>query len=230
MKTENYDELMDKFYAGIANAEEISVLEREGLIDEQDISYADALNSEREQKMNWEFKDFMNEIPATKVVAHSAHRLWIKRMMAVAAVVAAMLTTYVFWPQPHQSKEIASVPEMYKQFDSNQHLIGKTVLPADEIKNTVKAEKNVKPEIRKNRNYAVQASQQKLVKNRKNNAEEKGETKTNAGDYLVMVNGKPITNEADAIAITRESLGMFSRNLTNTIDELKPIGQIKIKL
>jgi hypothetical protein len=46
---------------------------------------------------------------------------------------------------------------------------------------------------------------------------------------MVMVNGKRITDKADAIAITKESLSMVSRDFTNMVDQLKPIGQIKIK-
>ena len=53
--------------------------------------------------------------------------------------------------------------------------------------------------------------------------------KIGSRDFLVMVNGKAITNEEDAIAITRESLAMVSRNLTTTVEELKPLSEIKIK-
>lgn len=232
MKSGNYDELMDKFYGGKASAEEILLLKTEGLLDEQDIVYAEALNTEREQKMDWEFEDFLNELPATKVVALPAHRIWVKRMMAAAAIIVVILTAYVFWPQQNQPKEIASVPVIHESVDSNQELMAKSVLPADKIKYTAQSEEKVKPETRKNRNYAVQTRQQRPVKSIRNKAQanENVETKTNVEDFLVIVNGKPITNEAEAIAITRESLGMFSRNLTTTIDKLKPISQIKIRL
>ena len=230
MKSGNYDELMDKFYGRKASAEEINLLKKEGLLDEQDILYADALNSDREQKMDWEFEDFMNELPVAKIEATPVRSIWVKRMMAAAAMVAAILTAYVFWPQQHQPGEIASVTEIHKSVDTNQKLIAKPVLPTDEIKYTAQTDEKVKTVSEKNRNHGMKTSKQSQIKRMRNEAEENVETKTNMEDFLVIVNGKPITNEADAIAITRESLGMFSRNLTTTIDRLKPISQIKIRL
>ena len=50
MKSENYDELMDKFYAGKASAEDIGILKGKGLLDDQDLFYAEALRLERAQK------------------------------------------------------------------------------------------------------------------------------------------------------------------------------------
>jgi hypothetical protein len=232
MKSGNYDELMDKFYGSKASAEEINLLKSEGLLDEQDLLYVDAINSEREQKMDWEFEDFIKELPVTKIeiTRVPVRSIWVKRMMTAAAMIAAILTAYIFWPQQHQPKEIAGIPVIHQSVDSNQELITKKILPEDEINYTAQAQEKVKSETNSNQNYAVQTSQRTSAKSIRKREGKSVETNGNVEDYLVMVNGKPITNEAEAIAITRESLGMFSRNLTATVEELKPIGQIKIIL
>ena len=228
MKSGNYDELMDKFYAGTASAEEINLLQSEKLIDDLDNLYVQALDSEREQKMDWEFDNFMKEIPATKVVALPAHRIWVKRMMSAAAIVAAILTAYVFWPQQNQHKEIAKVPVIQTPIKSNQ--LAENTEPVAIIKEAQPVAEIVKTAPKANKNYAVNTRKQRPEKSIVHAAKENVDENKNTGDFLVMVNGKAITNEADAVVIMKESLSMFSRNLTSTVDELRPLSQIKIKL
>lgn len=227
MKSGNYNELLDKFYAGTASAIEISLLQSEGLINGQDMLYAETLREEREQKMDWEFEDFMNDIPQEKVVVFPARRVWMKKILSAAAVVAAIAIAYIFWPQL-QTNKIANVPVSNKTAESNKELTARVVLSANEIKDTARATKKTS---QKSRDYAVNTYKKRPVPKNIRPADKTGMSHTsNIQDYLVIVNGKPITNEAEAIAITRQSLGMVSRNLTLTIDELKPISRIKIKL
>lgn len=227
MKSGNYNELLDKFYAGTASAKEVSLLQSEGLINGQDILYAETLREERGQKMDWEFEDFMNDIPSEKMVAFPTRRVWAKRILSAAAMVAAIVAAYIFWPQPATNK-IVSIPASNKLIDSNKEFIASTVLPANDIKDTVRVTKKT---AQKSRDYAVNTSKKRPVpKSIRPANKTDADRNKNFQDYLVIVNGKPVTNEADAIAITRKSLGMISRNLTLTVDELKPISRIKIKL
>ena len=230
MKSGNYNELLDKFYAGTASAEEISLLQSEGLINEQDALYAETLRAERAQKMDWEFEDFMKDIPSEKIVTFHARGVWMKRILSAAAMVAAIVIAYIFWPQPATNK-IASVPASNKIVDSNNENITGAVLPANDIKDTAKPTEKINTATKKNTDYAVTARKKiPLPKSTRTADKTNADRNKNLQDYLVIVNGKPITNEADAVAITRESLGMVSRNLTLTIDELRPITRIKIKL
>jgi len=230
MKSGNYNELLDKFYAGKASDGEINILEKEGLLDEQDIFYCEALNSERGQKMEWDFEDFLNEIPEAKVVTIPARRRWMKRMIAAAAVLATILISYIFWPEQYKQKEIVQVPVINKQIDSNNNVNASSALPDNEVKDSVLLSKDVKTHLPQIKNYAVKTRKQSPSKSRKIAVKNKEKTASRDGNFMVVVNGKPITDEADALAIMKESLSMVSRNLTNTVDELKPIGQIKIKL
>jgi len=228
MKSGNYDELIDKFYAGKASAEEISILKSEGLLDDKDVFYADALHSEREQKMDWDFADFMKEIPATKVAALPGRRVWMKRMMAAAATVATILLAYIFWPQHDNTGEVIHVPVINKQIDSNHNVAANP--PASEMKDSTLSSGNAKTHPRPITSYTIKTSKQIPPKSNKEAAKDKEEATASDENFMVMVNGKPITDEADAIAIMKESLSMISRDLTHTVNELKPIGQIKIKL
>lgn len=228
MKRGNYDELIDKFYAGKASVEEISMLKSEELLDDQDIFYADALHSEREQKMDWDFADFMKEIPATKVAALPGRRVGIKRMMAAAATVATILFAYIFWPQHDNSGEVAHVNIINKQIDSNDNVAANP--PVSETKDSILLSGNATTHSRSITSYTVKTRKQNPTKSNKEAAKDKEGATASDENFMVMVNGKPITDEADAIAIMKESLSMISRDLTHTVNELKPIGQIKIKL
>ena len=222
MKSGNYDELIDKFYAGKASAEEISRLKSEGLLDDQDVFYADALHSERAQKMDWDFADFMKEIPATKVAALPGRRVWMKRMMAAAATVATILLAYIFWPRPNNTGEVVHVPVITKQIDSNHNIAANP--PVSKMKDSILLSEDVKKHPR------MKTSKPNPTKSNKEAAKDKEEATVSDENFIVMVNGRPVTDEADAIAIMKESLSMISRDLTHTVNELKPIGQIKIKL
>jgi hypothetical protein len=230
MKSGNYNELLDKFYAGTATAEEINLLQLEGLINEQDILYADTLREERAQKMDWEFEDFMNDIPSEKVVAFPAWRVWMKRILPAAAMIAAIVAIYIFWPQTETNK-MANVPASNKTVNSNKELIASAVLPANKIKDSSQVAENIKTTPEKNKDRDVNTDKKRPVQKSIISSDKTDvHNNSNFQDYLVVVNGKPVTNEADAAAITRESLGMVSRNLALTVNELKPISRIKLKL
>jgi hypothetical protein len=221
---------MDKFYDGKASAEDISFLKGKGLLDEQDIFYAEALNSEREQKMNWDFEDLMNEITATKVVLLPRRSLPMKRMMAAAAVVATILLACIFWPQQDNHRQIVHVPVINKKVDTGMDILSKPVLPGNKVEDSVLLSKDVKTHQPSIKNYTMKTRKHSFSKSNNGVAKDQEETTARDDDFIVMVNGKRITDEADAIAITKESLNMVSRDLTNTVNELRPIGQIKFKL
>ena len=230
MKSENYDELMDKFYAGKASAEDIGILKGKGLLDDQDLFYAEALRLERAQKMDWNFEDLMNEITATKVVAIPARSVRMKRMMAAAAVVATILLACIFWPQQDNRKQIVLVPVISKKVDSAVDLSPKAALPVDKVKDSALLSEDIKTHPRSIKNYSVKTRKYRPSKSSKGAATDQEQTAARDDDLMVMVNGKRIIDKADAIAITKESLSMVSRDFTNVVDQLKPIGQMKIKL
>ena len=230
MKSGKYNEILDKFYAGTASAEEIGLLQSEGLVNEQDSLYAEMLKEERGLKMDWEFDDFMNGLPSDKVETFSSRIVWMKRILSAAAMVAIIGAAYILWPQP-QTDKMANVPESDKTAEPNKELTATAVLPENKIKEASRAAEKVKTASEKNRRHAVNTGKKRPVQKSIRQADTPGvSNNSDSSEYLVIVNGQPIMNEADAIAITRESLSMISQNLTLTVDELKPLSQMKIEL
>lgn len=211
---DNYEEWIGRYFAGTASAEEIRILISEGLITEEDQLYASALQSEREKKLNWEFEDFKNILQkqGEEVLLHRNN--WVRKTLVAAAIVGAMIITYFFWPQQKPAKEIANLPaatepvhlNKTKVLDTTQPFIAKT---APVVKDKERSGEKGKPGL----------STKKIR-----------DTSVMPNTFIVFVNGRPIKNESEAIAITRESLTMISEDLSDAIDELKPISKIKIKL
>lgn len=230
MKSGNYDELLDKFYAGTASAEEIAALQSAALLSEQDMAYAETLNEERGQKMNWEFEDFMKDIPEQKATIIPVRNLWIRRTLSAAAVIAAIVTTYIFWPQP-QNDTIAIVPVSNKKVAGTKEQTTVIDLPAGTDAYTVQQlEKPVEQTAHKGARTSTIHKKHPVKKNTQIPDKKSDLNMNKPEDFLVMVNGKPITNEADAVAITRESLGLVARNLSLTPGEKKHAGRIRIEL
>ena len=227
MKSENYDELLNKFYAGTATATEISLLKNAGMC-ESDELYAAALADERNQTMDWTFEDLIREVPKVKLIPLTRNKVSLNRMIAAAAAVAAIVMAVTFWPTAKPYTELADKVPVDKKVDSNK--ISTYDTPTELTAITVE-EKNVTTKQRFTESKSASTVKQKQTLTYKKNILKKPNSEAEVlQDYLVMVNGKPITNEQDAIDITRASLAMFSRNLSSTMEELKPIEQIKIKL
>lgn len=228
MKNENYYELLAKFYAGTATDAEIILLKNAGM-DETDELYAAALSDERKETMDWTFEDMMKEMPETKIIPLSPKRSLMKRILAVAAVVAAIVIAVIFWPNSQPSAEFAALPPAQNKVYTNKNLA--QTKPAEDVTGTVK--RSTIQQASTPDKSVLEVKKKRATRARKNISliPDKNETESmDIQDYLVIVNGKSITNEQDAVAITRASLGMFSRNLSSTMDELKPIEQLKIKL
>ena len=230
MKSENYDELLNKFYAGTATATEISLLKNADMC-ESDELYAAALADERNQTMDWTFEDLIREVPKAKLIPLTRNKISLNRMIAAAAAVAAIVMAMTFWPTAKPYTELADKVPVDKKVDSNK--ISTYDTPTELTAITVE-EKNVTTKQRFTESKSASTVKQKQTltykKNKKTILKKPNSEAEVLQDYLVLVNGKPITNEQDAIDITRASLAMFSRNLSSTMEELKPIEQIKIKL
>jgi len=223
MKSGNYDERVRRFFAGTASPQEISILKAEGVVTRDDELYAAALQAEREQKMDWSFDAFMEEAKPAKVVALPQHTRWVKKIAAAAAVAALLVSTYLFWPQHKHSGEMAVVPvkEQAMRMDPKNNAGAKPKLAAAKIapvkKPAIVSKENTKKAVPVYRN--VKDMPAPVI-----------DSLPAAEPFMVIVNGKPVTNREEAIAIAGKSMAIFSRSLAQTIEELKPIAQIKIKL
>ncbi len=220
MKQNNYEEWLDRFFAGRATPEEISILMSRGMIDEEDQLYAEALTSERQKKLDWEYDDFMKTQEGAKEMILSMRWNWRRKLIAAAAIILIMSITYYYWPQNIIDKIGAVIPsnkiETAVQNNIESFDTTKTILTSKQSSQEIKQPKIV--------SHSSDQKLQHLL------PDFKEKISSNGDSFLVIVNGKRITNEAEAISITNESLAIISKNLFTTIEDLKPVSYIKIKL
>ena len=220
MKNDNYEPMLDRYYSGKATAEEARMLNEAGLIDNEDELYASAVQEERAVNMNWSFEEMMQATAREEKPIIKPKIVWMNRFAAAAAILAICFLTYTFLYKKDEATPLADVPAKREQ------KIAQPILQADTAISIAVATVPKKTVI------ITQANRKKT----KLIAAVKGPlpaalkvAKTDYDPNMVVVNGKPIASEEDALAITKESMAMLSRNLTNSIEELKPISTIKIK-
>lgn len=222
MKNDNYNELIDRYYAGQASAEEIVMLRNEGLVNEETELYTSALNTERTKKLDWDFEDFMSTVEHDKVAKPVTKIYWMKRVLAAAAVILAIVSGYLFMESQKTNPKVPSVA--YTKPASTVKEVKPVDIPL--VNNNSKpAEIKSTPAVK-----ILKAKTPVLKKLKQEPIENTTDAQPDFEKYLVIINGKAVTNEEDALAITRESMAMVSRNLTSSIEEMRPVTQIKEKL
>jgi hypothetical protein len=126
-----------------------------------------------------------------------------------------------FWNQPSFIQKPAQIniikPTEIQDINNNSNIIKIT-------KNNVKPTKKINHEFRnEHQNIASQPS--KTVENSTEILENPAEEYS--ADY-VIVNGKKIYNEEEAIDITKEAFQLFASNVTKTINQAEPIKNLSI--
>ena len=222
MSNDNFKNLLDKYYAGTASAEEIQELTEENLIDKADEHYAAAMVEARIQKMDWTFEDFLESTPKVKTVAAKKRRTLFSPMLKIAASVVLILSTYFVW-QKNQSKEIEAEYVTTEKIVTNPPVAIKPLEVLIQEAGQVKAEKAdaSTKSVRKKSNPLLA----KKVKQ-----EQRIDINTKEDNYLVIVNGRKIYNEEEAIEVASKSMAMVSRSLMESMDEVLPVTRMKIKL
>ncbi len=222
MKNRDFELLLETFYKGLASEQEIELLKSERLIDVTDEIYASTLKAERAVKLDWSFDDL--QIAAKPaIVKKMQHKSWHLKLAVAAAVISILFFTfYSIWFQEKQvtNDGIANsqIPILKDSIISKNQTVAviEKVQPAFVEVNTKKTSGHKKNIARK-----TSVSKNKI---------EPVKTDPKQEEWLVIVNGKPITNEDEAVSIAKKSMAKLSSNLTVTMDKLNSISKIKIKL
>ena len=125
--------------------------------------------------------------------------------------------------QQQEIQNISETPEKNQDITENQEINSNSNI-IKITKNNVKPTKKINHQFRnEHQNIASQPSKtvEKSTEILENPAEEY------SADY-VIVNGKKIYNEEEAIDITKEAFQLFASNVTKTINQAEPIKNLSI--
>ena len=228
MKDKKLEELEEKYFNGQSS------LEEERTLKNSDNAFFQSLNQEKNKTMDWSFEDFQSEINEDKKRIVWWKNSWIK--YAAAAMLLMTIGIALFLNQePTTRVPVFAEKEMKELKSTDKQLI------EDQNKETVVHNSNDSFRSAK-RGKTLQIAETfkrpKVKKQAKEWTEKKKivaeglqsvESESYRADYVVL-NGKPVANEQEAVELTLKSLGLLANNLENGVDKAMNIKQMSITI
>lgn len=227
MKTDRYKDWESKFFEG----EELTPEEELFLKNESENPYFSFLKEEKQEKLDISFEDFLKKTEEPKIVALPIKKTSYKMYWMAASLVLLMgISAFWMFNQPQKME-----PGIAKNPDVPKKEIVDPVLP---VEKTIEENSTPKPVLANQESQKVdKTANDKVVKelvrkefeklmaqqeNQSNKEEKQIQVPTESiSDYnpnYVIINGKPIYDEGEAIAVTENAFNYFASNVTQTIN------------
>ncbi|WP_394676418.1 hypothetical protein [uncultured Sphingobacterium sp.] len=228
MKDKKLKELEEKYFNGQSSLEEERVLKN------SDNAFFQSLNQEKNKTMDWSFEDFQSEINDDKKRTVWWNNSWIKYVAAAMLVMAIGIALFLN-QEPTTRVPVLAEKEMKELKSADKKLIEhqneETVVSnSNDSFRSVKSGKTLQ--------IAETVKRPKVKKQAKEWTEKKEivaeglqsvESESYRADYVVL-NGKPVANEQEAVELTLKSLGLLANNLENGVDKAMNIKQMSITI
>lgn len=232
MKTDRYKDWESKFFEG----EELTPEEELFLTNESDNPYFSFLKEEKQEKLDISFEDFLKKTEEPRIIPIPIKKTSYKMYWMAASLILLMgISAFWIFDQPQKietaiaknqdvpKKEIVKpVVPVEKTVEENS--APKLVLANQESQKVDKAtnDKVVKELVRKE--FERLMAQQETQSNKE---EKQMQVPTESiSDYnpnYVIINGKPIYDEGEAIAVTENAFNYFASNVTQTINHAESV-------
>ena len=213
MSSNKYDELLERYYNGLTSVEEERWLKSQPQWAAPEMPMA-ALAAEKVE-MDWSFEDFKRRVGAaekqTKVIPLRSVRWW---TYAAAILLLVLLGIGIYTNNKMEVKVNDAV-----------HTLPRPAAPAiNDLTDTVS---RFEPLPVKNNTLALR----KKTRPKKNTPlPGKNLPAPKNDDFFVMVNGRRITNEEEALAILQQSLGSLSGDMRETMAAVNNSPKLNFKL
>lgn len=225
MKSDRYKDWESRFFDG----EPLTPEEELFLKNESDNPYFSFLKDEKTEKLDLSFEEFLKKTEQPEEIKVIPIKKTIPMMYWLAASLVIMFGLVVFWMQP-------TAQDAEKQI-AHQNVVKDDVAEKSSIEKPIGYEKVnevnevaiAKTEI-KHKNSQKQQNNELGQHNvyladyqfKEHKADNQKSGKNGMSDYnpnYVIINGKPIYNEQEAIAITEDTFNYFASNVSQTITE-----------
>ena len=227
MKTDRYKDWESKFFEG----EELTPEEELFLKNESDNPYFSFLKEEKQDKLDISFEDFLKKTEEPKIVALPIKKTSYK-MYWMAASLILLMGVSAFWifDQPEKIQPVIAknheVPkkEIVNPVVQVEETTEQTSTPKSVLANqgSQKVDKTTNDQVVKE---LVRKEFEKLMAQQEDhsNKEEKQiqvptESTSDYNPNYVIINGKPMYDEQEAIAVTENAFNYFASNVTQTIN------------
>jgi len=227
MKTDRYKDWESKFFEG----EELTPEEELFLKNESDNPYFSFLKEEKQEKLDISFEDFLKKTEEPKIIALSIKKNSYK-VYWMAASLVLLMGVGAFWMinQPQKMETvIAKNPEFPKKEKvenvspvvetEEQTTTPKEVLATQESQKVEKiSDDNAVKELVQKEVKRLMAQQETQSKKEEKQVTDPVESIADYNPNYVIINGKPIYDESEAIAVTENAFNYFASNVTQTIN------------
>jgi len=223
MKTDRYKDWESRFFEG----EELTPEEHLFLKNESDNPYFSFLNEEKQDKLDISFDNFLKKTEEPKIIALPIvkRKSYTQYWMAASLVILMGITGLWMFNNPENiAPQIANhnvAPkkvEARKAFRVEETQTKQPVLAQQDmhpVKQTIEKKNSAENQQPK----AQFASQQPKPIKTDNQAQNQVNSDSEYNPNYVIINGKPIYNEQEAIAITEDTFNYFASNVTQTINQ-----------
>ena len=230
MKTDRYKDWESRFFEG----EELTPEEHLFLKNESDNPYFSFLNEEKQEKLDIKFEDFLNkatkldiEEPKIVTLPIAKRKSYTQYWMAASLVLLMGIGGFWMFNNPENVE-----PQIAKHTETPKKVETPKVSPIEEIptQQPVLAQQNAQPETQKiEKKNAVENQESKAQfayhQPKEIKTDNQNQNKVNSdSDYnpnYVIINGKPIYSEQEAIAVTEDTFNFFASNVTQTINHVE---------
>lgn len=218
MKTGRYKDWESRFFEG----EELTPEEHLFLKNESDNPYFSFLKEEKQDKLDISFDDFLNKTEEPKIVALPIvkKKSYTQYWMAASLVLLMGVTGFWMFNNPENIE-----PQIAKHTETPKKVETPKVSPIENgsTQQLVLTQQNTQPKIQKvAKKNAAETTQFAYHQPKQIKTDYQQQNQVNSdSDYnpnYVIINGKPIYNEQEAIAIAEDTFNFFASNVTQTIN------------
>jgi len=227
MKTDRYKDWESKFFEG----EELTPEEELFLKDESDNPYFSFIKEEKQEKLNISFEDFLKKTEEPKIVALPIKKTSYK-MYWMAASLVLLMGMSALWifnqpqkiettiaknhdiPKKEKVEKLAPVEETIEKTSTPKPVLAKQESQKVEKISDDKVVKDlVQKEVKR-----LMAQQDSSIEKEEKQIQTPAESISDYNPNYVIINGKPIYDESEAIAVTENAFNYFASNVTQTIN------------
>jgi hypothetical protein len=229
MKTDRYKDWESKFFEG----EELTPEEELFLKNESDNPYFSFLKEEKQEKLDISFEDFLNistklnvtEEPKIVEIPIAKRKSYTQYWMAASLVLLMGIGGFWMFNNPENIET-----QIVKHAETSKKVETPKASPIEDVstQQPVLAQQSVQSEtqkIEKKNVIETQESKAQLAHHQPKEikTDNQNQSKVNSdSDYnpnYVIINGKPVYSEQEAIAVTEDTFNYFASNVTQTINQ-----------
>lgn len=206
--------------------------------DKSQDKYDEIVKNLKSEKMDWDFEDFMQKMEdKTSEISTIKPKKYTLFWLAASLFLIFGIGFFFINDNKNNADDTFVKNEILKQ--KNDFAEENTFIEKEEIENdSVQAQKDST----KNEETPIYQSEEKIMnkilskkerlrkKLRPNYAvNEKKSSENNYQSDFVIINGKKIENEKEAVELTKIALNLFANNLNNTLQEAQPVENLTVE-